>query len=155
MSLRSPPYAKAVRTIAQDCLDGGHHRLLIFAGPQAWAAAKAYLTNGKSEDRREGHTLVLPPDETLAAAQYAWPVAQRSVVIADTGARDRQMEPLVDALVRDRARSAWHYVIGPGYSAKRVDFALESLHLGYPLIPLAYWDDLAGYERAASLAAAA
>ena len=158
MTAKPAPFSKAVRAAALDCLDGGEHRLLIFAGPAAWRVAKDYVLGGKPTDvcasRRDGHVLVLPPDETMAAAQYRWPVERRAVVVIDTGVGLRQLEPLVDALVRDRACSCWHYRVTPDCDATDVGCALQGLHNGYPLIPIAHWHDVWAYHDTAAIAAA-
>lgn len=161
---RPAPYAKAVRECALDCLDSGlpqvldhvaalypapaaadikvgaQHRLLIFVGPTAWAAAKWYLDRGAPAERRAGYVLVLPPDETLTAPQMRWPVERRAVVLVDTGAGLRQLEPLVDALRRDGAIACWWYEVQRDFAADDLEWGLQRLHAGDPVAPMVPWE---------------
>lgn len=158
------PYSKAIRDAALDCLDSGivrtldrvadlyaapapaliqvgeQHRLLLFVGPRAWDALKWYTSRGAPAERRAGYCLVLPPDETTGAAQYRWPVARRAVVLVDTGAGLHALEPLVDALRRDRAGACWHYTVDREFGADDLDFCLQRLHAGDPVVPMVPWE---------------
>jgi hypothetical protein len=142
------PYGKAVRDAALDCLDTGH-RLMIFAGPDAWDVAKWYVGRGEPPEHRDGYCMVLPPDQTAQAAHMAWPVRGRHVVVVDTGIGYRGLEPLAAALLRDQAASCWIWDLPRGMPGPDLDFTLSCLHWGHPVAPPIYGELREALQQAA------
>lgn len=126
--MRLPPYGRDVQTGA--C--SRPYKLLLFAGPRAWNAAKWYRERSALCERRESHTLVLSPDQTAHAGTYHWPVRGRAVVIVSTCANDAELLPLFDALQRDGAASIELYACDATIGAANLEFELLCVHWGHP-----------------------
>lgn len=102
-----PPYARQ--------LHPNGNCIWLFTGPSAWAWA--------ANDRR--NKLLLPPEHD--PARYHWPVANKDVVILDTGSEDAYLRRIAWALLNAGALrvgciplAADHYVI---FSQKAVRHA--------------------------------
>lgn len=97
-----PPYGKTVARTPPGYWDRGT-RVVIFAGPRAWAFAKPWLEVETLQipQARHRYTLVLPPDATKVATSLSWPVSGRAVVIVRCGISEADCASLIDAVQRD------------------------------------------------------
>lgn len=100
--MKLPPYGREVKAAPPGYWDRGT-RVVIFAGPDAWEWARAWLEPNPDTilRARRRYTLVLPPEALEHAGVYRWPVEGRAVVVADTGAGEQGLQPLIGALQRD------------------------------------------------------
>lgn len=126
--MRRPPYAHRVEPGA---VRPGH-KLLVFAGPKAWDAARWYLGRDADGEHRAAHVLVLPPDATARAASFAWPVRRRPVVVVSTCENDAVLVPLFGALQRDGAWSVELYAADASIGAVELEWQLLCVHWGHP-----------------------
>lgn len=129
--MRAPPYAKHV--IAGSLRPG--HKLLLFAGPKAWPAAKWYLERGSECEARPPHTLLLPPDQTAHAALFNWPVRRKPVVVVSTLDNGAELLPLFGALQRDGALSIELYAADATIGSAELEWQLLCVHWGHPFAP--------------------
>lgn len=100
--MKLPPYGRNVVAAPPGYWDRGT-RVVIFAGPEAWAWARAFLEPDPDTilRARQRYTLVLPPEALEHAGVYRWPVEGRAVLVIDTGAGEQALQPLISALQRD------------------------------------------------------
>lgn len=126
--MRSPPYSKDVA--AQPLTPG--HKLLIFAGPKAWDAAKWYRDRSALGEYRESHCLVLPPNSTALAQSFRWPVRRHGVVVVSTTDNAAELLPLFDALQRDGAIGVEVYACNPNIGSEELEWELLCIHWGHP-----------------------
>lgn len=125
--MRGPPYGSDVN----DARLRPGHKILLFAGPKAWNAARWYREGGDESEHRSEHVLVLPPSETASALTFRWPVRQRSVVVVSTAENDAVLLPLFDALQRDGAISVELYACDPHIGAGPLEWDLLCIHWGH------------------------
>lgn len=129
--MKAPPYAKHV--LARRQVAG--HKLLLFAGPKAWPAAKWYRENGSDCEGRASHVLVLPHDQTQRATMFNWPVRRAGVIVVSTCGNDAELMPLFDALQRDGARTIELYACDSTIGATELEWQLLCIHWGHPFAP--------------------
>ena len=126
--MRLPPFAKGV--VAGRRAPG--HKLLVFAGPKAWNAARWFLGSAEPAGARAGYVLALPPEHTATPEIYRWPVRGCGVIVVSSLANDAELLPLFDSLQRDGARSIELYACDPSIGAGNLEWDLDCCRWGHP-----------------------
>ena len=107
-----PPYGRRVDAMPKAFRDRDA-RIFVFAGTEAWQAARKYLDMGEPKHARERYVLVAPASVEDRELQQVrsfdpwacrWPVAGRTVLVIDCGMDQRMGDILARALQRDGAR---------------------------------------------------
>ena len=106
--MKLPPYGRDVMKAV-----GVHRargtRVLVLVGPHAWDWSRWWRSESDEDpmlirQARTRYTCLLPPDATEFAESFRWPVLARPVSVANTGASDDELRPLIRALQRDGCR---------------------------------------------------
>lgn len=126
--MKLPPFAKGV--VAGRIAPG--HKLLLFAGPKAWNAARWFLESAEPVGSRGAYVLALPPEHTAAPEMYRFPVRGCAVVVVSTCENDAELLPLFDALQRDGARSIEVYCCDSAIGAGNLEWDLDCCRWGHP-----------------------